>query len=42
MADQWGPEGVLNLCLALWRRGRDPQALMERSLKEKKKLPEGR
>ncbi len=33
-----GPRGVLNLCLALWRRGRDPQAFMERSLKEKKEI----
>lgn len=37
-----GPWGVLNLCLALWRRGRDPQAFVERSLKKKKKLPDGR
>lgn len=42
MADQWGPGGVLNLCLALWRRGRDPEAFVECGLKEKKKLPEGR
>ena len=41
MADQWDPGGVLNLCLALWRRGRDPKAFVECGLREKKEITRG-
>ncbi len=36
-----GTLGVLNLCLALWRRGRDPKAFVECGLKEKKEITRG-